>query len=99
MLLPLYWGKSRHSRITGFPVGAYHTRNGNSELIEAAKRIFDAAVRSVSAPQFMESAGDLLISGPCRVVGAGKAAMAMAASLEQQFPECSFEGQVVVPHG
>lgn len=47
----------------------------------------------------MESAGDLLISGAGRVVGAGKAAMAMAAALEQQFPECSFEGQVVVPHG
>ncbi|MDE2645477.1 MAG: DUF4147 domain-containing protein [Bacteroidota bacterium] len=74
-------------------------KNSNSELIETAKRIFDAAVRSVSAPQFMESAGDLLISGQSRVVGAGKAAMAMAAVLEQQFPECLFEGQVVVPHG
>ena len=74
-------------------------KNSNSELIETAKRIFDAAVKSVSAPQFMEAAGDLSISEPSRVVGAGKAAMAMAAALEQQFPECSFEGQVVVPHG
>lgn len=74
-------------------------KNSNFELIETAKRIFYAAVKSVSAPQFMESAGDLLISGTGRVVGAGKAAMAMAAALEQQFPECSFEGQVVVPHG
>ena len=74
-------------------------KNSNSKLIETAKRIFDAAVKSVSAPQFMESTGDLLISGQGRVVGAGKAAMAMAAALEQQFPECSFEGQVVVPHG
>ncbi len=40
-----------------------------------------------------------MVSGTIRVVGAGKAAMTMAAALEQQFPECSFEGQVVVPHG
>lgn len=80
-------------------IGLSGLKNSNSELIETAKRIFCAAVRSVRAPQFMESAGDLLISGSYRVVGAGKAAMAMAAALEQQFPECSFEGQVVVPHG
>lgn len=79
--------------------GLSGVKNSNSELIEAAKGIFGAAVKSVSAPQLMAAMGDLSISGPSRVVGAGKAAMAMAAALERQFPECSFEGQVVVPHG
>ncbi|MCY3613709.1 MAG: DUF4147 domain-containing protein [Bacteroidetes bacterium] len=64
-----------------------------------AKRIFDAAVDSVSAHGIFEQATDLPIFGSCRVAGAGKAAMTMAAALEQCFPKASFEGEVVVPHG
>jgi len=74
-------------------------RNGDLNLVRAAKNIFNAAVESVSAAQSLNAASELSISGSCRVVGAGKAAMAMAAALEQKFPEYTFEGQVVVPHG
>ena len=70
-----------------------------SEFGLVAKRIFDAAVDSVSAQRIFEQATDLPIFGSCRVVGAGKAAMTMAAALEQCFPNASFEGEVVVPHG
>ena len=70
-----------------------------SEFGFVAKRIFDAAVDSVSAHGIFEQATDLPIFGSCRVAGAGKAAMTMAAALEQCFPKASFEGEVVVPHG
>ncbi len=80
-------------------MGFYEPKNRDSELIDAAKAIFCAAVERVSAPRLMESVEDLQITGACRVVGAGKAAMAMAAALEQRFPDYSLEGQVVVPHG
>jgi hydroxypyruvate reductase len=70
-----------------------------SELGFVAKRIFGAAVDSVSAYRAFEQVADLPIFGSCRVVGAGKAAMTMAAALEQNFPNASFEGEVVVPHG
>ncbi len=70
-----------------------------SEFGFAAKRIFGAAVHSVSAYRVFEQVADLPIFGSCRVVGAGKAAMTMAAALEQCFPNASFEGEVVVPHG
>ncbi len=65
----------------------------------AAKRIFSVAVDSVSAYRAFEQVVDLPVFGSCRVVGAGKAAMTMAAALEQCFPNASFEGEVVVPHG
>lgn len=70
-----------------------------SEFGSAAKRIFGAAVDAVSAYRVFEQVADLPIVGSCRVVGAGKAAMTMAAALEQCFPNASFEGEVVVPHG
>ena len=70
-----------------------------SEFGSAAKRIFGAAVDAVSAYRVFEQVADLPIIGSCRVVGAGKAAMTMAAALEQCFPNASFEGEVVVPHG
>ena len=70
-----------------------------SEFDFVAKRIFDAAVDSVSAYRVFGQVTDLPIFGSCRVVGAGKAAMTMAAALEQCFPNASFEGEVVVPHG
>ncbi len=70
-----------------------------SEFGFAAKRIFSVAVDSVSAYRAFEKVVDLPIFGSCRVVGAGKAAMTMAAALEQCFPNASFEGEVVVPHG
>lgn len=70
-----------------------------SEFGFVAKRIFDAAVDSVSAHRKLEQVADLPIPSSCRVVGAGKAAMTMAAALEQYFPNASFNGEVVVPHG
>ena len=70
-----------------------------SEFGFVAKRIFDAAVDSVSAHRKLEQVADLPIPSSCRVVGAGKAAMTMAAALEQYFPNASFKGEVVVPHG
>ncbi|MCY4674430.1 MAG: glycerate kinase [Bacteroidetes bacterium] len=70
-----------------------------SESNFAAKRIFSAAVDGVSAYRLLEQVNNLPISDSCRVVGAGKAAMPMAAALEQCFPNAVFEGEVVVPHG
>ena len=70
-----------------------------SEFGFVAKRIFDAAVDSVSAHRKLEQVANLPIPSSCRVVGAGKAAMTMAAALEQFFPSATFEGEVVVPHG
>ena len=70
-----------------------------SEFGSAVKRVFGAAVDAVSAYRVFEQVADLPIVGSCRVVGAGKAAMTMAAALEQCFPNASFEGEVVVPHG
>lgn len=68
-------------------------------LVEQAKSIFDAAVKAVSASSILESVSELPGSGTYHVVGAGKAAMSMAAALEQKFPDCTFQGEVVVPYG
>ncbi len=71
----------------------------NLPLIHAAKDIFYAAVEGVSGSQLENFEAELPISGFCRVVGAGKASMAMAGALEHKYPDCTFEGHVVVPHG
>ncbi len=74
-------------------------KSANLPLLHAAKDIYNAAVRGVSGSRLENFKVKLPISGFCRVVGAGKASMAMAGALEHKYPECAFEGQVVVPQG
>ena len=73
--------------------------NHRLEQVEVAQKIFHSAVEQVSAPPLRRVASELSLTGTNHVVGAGKAAMAMAAALEREFPNYTFEGQVVVPHG
>ncbi len=72
---------------------------GSLHLAEEAEKIFLAAVEIICTPQLSGMACEIPDSGFCRVTGAGKASMIMAAALEQSFPDCTFDGQVVVPHG
>ena len=78
--------------------GMSECENSNLHLVQVAKTIFNAAVKRVSAPKLLGGIHKLPISDFCRVIGAGKASMTMAGALEQSFPDCTFEGQVVVPY-
>lgn len=74
-------------------------KNRNPQLIAAAKNIFELTVQGVGAASLVGLECDLPSADSYRVVGAGKAAMAMAMALVHNFPEHEFEGEVVVPHG
>ena len=71
-------------------------------LNDDARAIFSAAVRAVQADQLLSTAVLEELSsgrdGPCRVIGMGKAAMAMAGVLEARLGALIREGLVVVPH-
>lgn len=74
-------------------------------LIEDAKALYDAAVRSVQADRLLEAQGmPAWLDQPDAyrrvvVVGAGKAAMAMAGAVEARLGRRIDAGMVVVPHG
>lgn len=77
-----------------------------SILVEDAQAIYAAAVRSVQPDRLLTATAlQTLVGRPLeqfgriQVVGAGKAAMAMAGALEVILPDRMLEGQVVVPHG
>lgn len=77
---------------------------GLRQLEADARAIFKAGVEAVQAPALLKRPDGLLrdiLRGRDRayVVGAGKAAMAMAGSLEAQVPRVEFRGEVTVPHG
>ena len=75
-------------------------------LIDNARNVFEAAVRGVQADRLL---GDLDLSdyvdrdpadfARIRVVGAGKASMAMAGAVEDGWGDRLDGGLVVVPHG
>jgi len=71
-----------------------------------AQSIFNAAVRRVQADQLMQASDPrnwaphaLTTYDEVRVVGMGKAAMAMAGVLEEHHPDLVYGGAVVVPEG
>ena len=71
-----------------------------------AQSIFNAAVRRVQADQLMQASDPhnwaphaLTTYDEVRVVGMGKAAMAMAGVLEEHHPDLVDGGAVVVPEG
>ncbi len=81
-----------------------HTDKGQSfdtapNLILDAKKIFHSAIDAVSPFKLVPLIQQLDLPESCKVVGAGKASMAMAATLDCSFPEYCFEGHVVVPRG
>lgn len=73
--------------------------NNQRSSVFDAKHIFHAAVHAVSPFQLSDFPLDSMDMKSMHVVGAGKASMAMAATLEQTFPNHSWNGHVVVPHG
>jgi len=80
--------------------GRSNQNSGNSsDLLFDAQRIFRSAIEAVSPFKLSQVIQEISVADSCRVVGAGKAAMAMASTLEQSYPDHSFSGQVVVPHG
>lgn len=77
-----------------------------SILVEDAQTVYAAAVRSVQADRLLTATAlrtlvgrSLEQFGRIQVVGAGKAALAMAGTLEAILPDRALGGQVVVPHG
>lgn len=75
-------------------------------LVADARALFDAAVRRVQADRLIDDADPsgwaphgLASYDTVRVVGMGKAAMAMAGVVEARFSEIVMEGTVVVPEG
>ena len=75
-------------------------------LVEDGQAIWQAALRSVRADQLLAGLDlEAVLQRPLgdfrriRVVGAGKAAMAMAGSLERQLLHEDVAGHVAVPHG
>lgn len=82
------------------------TQSSIGALVNDARAIFRAAVRRVQADRLIDEAKSdswtpqqLSTYGDVRVVGMGKAAMAMAGVLEDRYPELAEEGLVVVPEG
>jgi hydroxypyruvate reductase len=79
---------------------------GNSSLVEDAKALFRSAVQRVQAPELF-SASDSSTWAPepldaydaIRVVGMGKAALAMAGVVERELDARVRDGCVVVPDG
>ena len=75
-------------------------------LVEDAQTVYAAAVRSVQPDRLLTATAlQTLVGRPLgqfgciQVVGAGKAAMAMAGALEAILPDRMLGGQVVVPYG
>lgn len=72
-------------------------------LCNDAQAIFSAAIRAVQADRFITAAESARLRAdarsPIRVVGMGKAAMAMAGVLEAELGPQIQGGTVVVPHG
>ena len=68
---------------------------------ENARALFEAAVGRVQADRLMAEGGVPFLEGTAsvRVVGMGKAAMAMAGVWEEQHPDRLDDGVVVVPEG
>jgi len=80
--------------------------HNSASLVRDAHGIFEAAVRGVQAPQLVASSnpGDwahepLSAYQSVRVVGMGKAALAMAGVVEQHLGDAVHGGCVVVPEG
>jgi hydroxypyruvate reductase len=76
------------------------------DVVRDALSIIHAGIRSVQADILIEQSGvlellaeDVAAAGKVFVVGAGKAAMAMASVLESAFGDHISAGSVVVPHG
>jgi glycerate 2-kinase len=63
------------------------------------RRLFDAAVASADPRQVLGRHLPDRPRGRCVVVGAGKAAAAMAVAVETAWPDVPLEGSVVVPYG
>lgn len=63
------------------------------------RRMFDAAVGAADPARVLAAHLPERPSGRCVVVGAGKAAAAMAAAVEAAWPDAELSGVVVVPYG
>lgn len=63
------------------------------------RRMFDAAVESADPAKVIAKHLPEPPAGRCIVVGAGKAAAAMAAAVEAAWPDQQMSGAVVVPYG
>ena len=82
------------------------TDSSPSDKVEDARAIFSAAVERVQADRLLDGSGpdDWAPASPgaydkIRVVGMGKAAMAMAGVVENRYPDRVVGGTVVVPEG
>lgn len=73
--------------------------HNSSQIVSDAHEIFHSAIDAVSPLELSPLIQEVALPDSSWVVGAGKAAMAMAATLEQSFPSHSFDGHVVVPSG
>ena len=80
--------------------------SSRSRLVEDAKALFQAAVEGVQAPELLSQSDSaawapepLASYDAIRVVGMGKAALAMAGVVEQELDSQLVEGCVVVPEG
>lgn len=74
---------------------AWHDKN----IRAALRRIFDAAIHSAQPARVLARHLPSPPKGQCVVVGAGKAAAAMAAALEQAWPDVPLRGVVVTRDG
>jgi len=82
------------------------SRTTSSRLVDDARQVFSAAVRRVQADRLLEAV-HMRVGGTAplhqydavRVIGMGKAAMAMAGVLEVEYGRTLEEGLVVVPEG
>lgn len=78
----------------------------SQSIVSDARAIFDAAVYRVQANRLIDTSDSkkwalrpIAAYETVRVVGMGKAAMAMAGVMEDRFPELVDDGAVVVPEG
>jgi hydroxypyruvate reductase len=72
---------------------------GNAEARSLLERMFEAAVASADPAKVVAAHLPQPPAGRCIVVGAGKAAAAMAAAVEAAWPNVGLSGVVVVPYG
>lgn len=71
----------------------------DAEARALLRRMFDAAVASADPAKVLAAHLPEKPSGRCVVVGAGKAAAAMAAAVEAAWPHIDLSGVVVAPYG
>ncbi|MBK9005052.1 MAG: glycerate kinase [Sphingomonadales bacterium] len=74
-------------------------RTGSVDARDLLKRMFEAAVGAADPLRVLAEHLPEKPRGRCIVVGAGKAAAAMAIAVERAWPDVDLTGSVVVPYG